>query len=450
LTQFMRIMSNFSWQDVNGNLYQVPIVYGDMNRMAANIMKKNSENTIPSAPFIACYIKDLAFDRSRMQDPTFVSTVQIAETATDANGNVSINQQGANYSVDRIMPSPHLATFCADIWTTNTDQKLQIWEQIAVLFNPSLELQTTTNYIDWTSLSVLTLDNQVWSNRTIPQGVNADIDILTMTFKTPIWITAPAKVKQLGIVTNIINSVAALAQGDININFADPNAVQDFTNPDVTVKVTPGNFDIVVLNNNATLIRPNNQGSAIDTTAPQNIVSWHKLLDLYPGQYTAGLSQLRLLKPDGNEIVAYMTLNPLNETQMNLNFDVDTIPANTILGNGQGTVDAIINPQTYNPLGVAANTVYLILDDINPGYGTPGFVGVAAWKNADGSDFHAVANDIIQWDGANWSIVFDSTTVTTITYITNLYTGIQYEWDGTQWSKSFEGVYANGDWRLVL
>ena len=446
----MRIMSNFSWQDASGNLHQVPIIYGDMNRMAANILKKNSENTIPSAPFISCYIKDLAFDRTRLQDPTFVSTVQIAETLTNPDGSLAINQQGANYSVDRIMPSPHLATFCADIWTSNTDQKLQIWEQIAVLFNPSLELQTTTNYIDWTSLSVLTLDNQVWTNRAIPQGVNADIDIMTMTFKTPIWITAPAKVKQLGIVTNIINSVASLAQGDININFNDPNAIQDFSNPDTRIKVTPGNFNVLVLNNNATLVRPYTQGTAIDTANPQNIVSWYKLLDLYPGKFTAGLSQIRLLKPDGNEIVAYMTLNPLNETQMNLTFDVDTIPANTILGNNRGTVDAIINPHTYNPQGVAAGTVYLVLEDINPGWNTPGFVGVAAWKNSDQSDFHAVANDIIQWDGAAWSVVFDSTAVTATTYITNIYTGIQYQWDGVQWSKSFEGVYPTGDWRLVL
>ena len=144
------------------------------------------------------------------------------------------------------------------------------------------------------------------------------------------------------------------------------------------------------------------------------------------------------------------SLNPLNETQMNLTFDVDTIPANTILGNNRGTVDAIINPHTYNPQGVAAGTVYLVLEDIIPGWNTPGFVGVADWKNSDQSDFHAVANDIIQWDGAAWSVVFDSTAVTATTYITNIYTGIQYQWDGVQWSKSFEGVYPTGDWRLVL
>jgi hypothetical protein len=142
-----------------------------------------------------------------MQDPTFVSTVNIRERAFDENGQEYLNIQGANYTVERIMPSPYLLTFAADIWTTNTDQKFQLWEQLAVLFNPSLEIQTTDNYIDWTSLSVLTLENQVWSSRSIPQGVEQDIDILNMTFSAPIWITPPAKVKKLGIITKIISNV---------------------------------------------------------------------------------------------------------------------------------------------------------------------------------------------------------------------------------------------------
>jgi hypothetical protein len=40
--------------------------------------------------------------------------------------------------------------------------------------------------------------------------------------------------------------------------------------------------------------------------------------------------------------------------------------------------------------------------------------------------------------------------VTETTYITNAYTGIQYKWDGIQWTKSFEGVYTNEKWRLML
>ena len=445
LTQFMRVMSNFSYKDAKGKLTQIPVRYGDMNRQVSSLLKKNSENTIPSAPFIACYIKDIQFDRPRMQDPTFVSTVNIRERAFDEHGQEYLNTQGANYTVERIMPSPYLLTFSADIWTTNTDQKFQLWEQLAVLFNPSLEIQTTDNYIDWTSLSVLTLENQVWSSRSIPQGVEQDIDILNMTFSAPIWITPPAKVKKLGIITKIISNVFSVDKGTIQIDFSNPNAVNAFGDPDSVITISPGNYELLVMNNVARLIQ--NQGEDYDSiidTAPQT--AWTRLLDLYPGQFRAGLSQLRLTKPDGNEIVAYISLDPLDEYKMVMNIDSDTIPSNTIIS-GRGTVDAIINPETFNPIATrTTGKRYLILEAIN----STSADGPSAWKQANGTGFSANANDIIEWSGTVWFVVFNSQAATSVTYITNSYTGVQYKWDLESWSKSFEGVYTNNAWRLIL
>ena len=42
-----------------------------------------------------------------------------------------------------------------------------------------------------------------FESRTIPQGLENDISICTMNFTSPLWITPPAKVKKLGIVTKI-------------------------------------------------------------------------------------------------------------------------------------------------------------------------------------------------------------------------------------------------------
>ena len=75
------------------------------------------------------------------------------------------------------------------------------------MFNPSLEIQTTDNYVDWTSISVVDLSSINFSSRTIPQGADSDIDICTLDFQTPIWISPPAKVKKMGIIKNIIMNV---------------------------------------------------------------------------------------------------------------------------------------------------------------------------------------------------------------------------------------------------
>jgi hypothetical protein len=447
----MAILSNFGYKDAKGQIVKVPVRYGDMSRQVGHILKKNSENTVPSAPFIAGYIKDLQYDRLRMQDPTFISKVNIRERAFDKDGNAYLTEQGANYTVERIMPTPYEITFNADIWTTNTDQKLQLWEQLVVLFNPSLELQTTDNYLDWTSLSVLTLDSQVWNSRSVPQGLEQDIEITTLTFKAPIWITPPAKLKKLGIITKIITNVFAVSQGAILNDFSTTGAVDMFGTPDTTVIVTPGDFELLVLNNNAVLIKNEGTGNSIDTSLPENVNSWRELLDLYPGKFTAGISQLRLTKPDGNEIVAYISLDPMDETKMVLNFDTDTIPSNTII-NGRGSVNAVINPETFNPKFPVNGTRYLILGsiNINPHYSMPDFSGPVAWKNANSTDFQANENDIIEWNGAEWIVIFNSNSTNAVTYITNTYTGIQYKWASSAWSKSFEGIYAKDVWRLIL
>ena len=74
LTQFIRILSNFSVETGKDatravQLRAVPVVYGDPTRQVANIIRNNSENALQYAPRIACYVRELNYDRERMQNP---------------------------------------------------------------------------------------------------------------------------------------------------------------------------------------------------------------------------------------------------------------------------------------------------------------------------------------------------------------------------------------------
>jgi len=457
----MRAMSSFSYKDGQGALHQIPVMYGDPNRQAANVLKKNSENSIPSAPFIACYIKSLEYDQTRLQDPTFVSKVHIRERSYDETTKQYVYNQGAGYTVERIMPSPYKLTFNADIWTTNTDQKLQIIEQLAYLFNPSLEIQTTDNYIDWTSLTVLQLKNTVWSNRQIPQGTEQNIDIGSLTFETPIWITPPAKVKKLGIITKIIANIFNDDPNTIATNYSEIDAVYENIGTSAARNVvTPGNFDLLVLNNVGTLLVNHGSSGNNYTSLPNGKYNWYSFLDQYPGQFKAGLSYVTLTAPSGFDIVAYISIDAIEDTKIQLNFDPDTLPSNTIISAqvgmsviSRGTIDAIVNPETFAPNSPTPDTRYLILENINQisAFSTSAsYEGPTAWKNSDQTNFQAHANDIIQWDGEKWNVIFDSTTITQPYYITNVYTGVQYVWQNGAWSKSYEGVYSPSNWSLVL
>ena len=199
--------------------------------------------------------------------------------------------------------------------------------------------------------------------------------------------------------------------------------------------------------------------SAFDVPVRQGAVAdWLGLFAQYPGSYIAGSSRIYLPQSDGTEVVGTVVINPLDSTELTVNWDPDSISAsNTLLDDagkrpgesGFDTVsahswfNAIIDPTTKyqaNIQGLSAGDRFLIIEDT--------IINTQAWEN-----FIAHANDIIMWDGAAWSIIFDSTSAQEadrITCQTNIYTGVQYKWNGISWVKSFEGEYKAGTWRLEL
>lgn len=446
LVQIIRLFSNFTVKAGDGTLSRVPVVYGDPDRQASAVVNQNSENTLLSAPKIAVYITDLDLDRSRLADASYVSKLNIRERDI-VDGNYT-SSQGAQYTIERLMPTPFTLSLKVDLWSSNTDQKLQLLEQILHFFNPSLEIQSTDNYLDWTSLTVVELDDVVFSSRSIPQGNNISIDIATISLKTPIYITPPAKVKKLGIITNIIANV--VEGGSINEDDYIEGLGVDMTKGSVTLgsllateKINIGNFDVTVIGSTIKLAGRDNSGH----------LNWRQILDQHPGNYRAGLSKIFLYQTDGTSVVGYISLNPMDETIMAVNWDVDTYPSNDpITGPSRataswGTFDAVVDPSTKGPKGSGliptSGTRYLIVEDIAD--------DADAWKNNDNSPFSANANDIIEWDGNNWHIIFQaSASADELIYQTNIFTLVQYKWNGVSWVKSFEGEYKRGEWRLEL
>ena len=114
-------------------------------------------------------------------------------------------------------------------------------------------------------------------------------------------------------------------------------------------------------------------------------------------------------------------------------------------------MDYIVDPLTYNPTAAKVSGLrLLILGNIGS---ASNIDGADAWKNSNSTDFVAEANDIIEWNGTQWNILFDASAnsnTVDLTYITNLNTGIQYKYNGTNWVKSYEGIYIAGKWTLVL
>ena len=438
LIQFMRAVSNFEVEfgkdsDGTRTLQRVPVTYGDPSRQAAAILRGNSENTLNAVPAMAVYISGLDYDISRMQEPNFVSKMHLREREYDSETGLYTGNQGDSYTIERLMPVPYKLTAKLDIWTSNTEQKMQIIEQIATLFNPSLEIQSTDNYVDWASLTYIILTGLIWSSRAIPSGANEEIDVATMTFEMPIWISSPAKVKRLGIIQKVIASVYD-EQGNLSEDTTLSNLV-------TRVITTPLNYGVYYSSNQLKLLKPQEiaqeDGTIIKVSPPE---TWRAVIEMY-GTLIIGSSEVRLALPTGSELVGIITYHPTDPTILLFDPDEDTLPSNTLTA-----INAVINPLNVDVdsllVSPSANTRYLLTDNIGS-YNN--VVGSSAW-----GDLVAETNDIIQYDGYIWRVVFESKNSHNIEYVTNTNTNTQYRWTGSEWVKSVEGVYRGGDWSLVI
>ena len=455
-TQMMRILSNFPVKDGKGNTKEVPVMYGDLTRQVANIIRENSENKLPSAPRISVYITGLELDRDRLTDATYTRKTNIRERAYDEATGEYLNYQGKNYTVERLIPTPYLMRLSADIWASNTDQKLQILEQILVLFNPSLEMQTTDNFIDWTSITVVNLENVTWSNRSIPVGVDSEIDIATLTFSIPIYISPPTKVKKMGAITNIITSMFDETRGTIEDGVSTPelNQYDDYPRPGTIVNEYGYKAQTELAKEMAN-VNYNTYGLYLEDGTAQLIargivgnVSWREIFEALPGTYSAGVSAIHLTNVDNDStITGTFTLNPFDEGKIEVEFDADTFPTDSVI-EGRTSIDYIIDPTRFNPSDIkTAGTRLLLLENVGSDDATEVSV---AWANNDGSGLVAGANDIVEWDGTKWVIVFDASETTATTYTTNLNTSVQYRFKDGEWFKAVDGDYPVGTWRVEL
>ena len=448
LLQYIRAFSNFQVEygkDRNGNttLLTVPVKYGDSTRMVSSIIRENSENKIIPTPMISCYITGLTYNPERRQDPTFVDKKHIRMRKFDINTNTYNTQQGNAFTIERLMPVPYTLEMATDIWTSNTNQKLQLMEQILVLFNPALEIQSTDNYLDWTSLSYIELQQVQFSNRSVPVGVDEQIDIATLNFTVPIYLTAPAKVKKLGVINKIVASIFD-DQGGIADGVIDGQILMG-----ERMKFTPMNFGIIVLGNTIQILdRSETTTNKVDYSPlndpPEKVgtddVSWAALINQY-GEMQPGISQIRLETGGSAEIVGTIAFHPSDPYKLLFTIQSDTIPTNDL-----PAVDKIINPLRSAPdagLATAATGQrYLILNAIGDSDNTD---GPDAW-----GDLVAGANDVIEYTGNKWEVMFDSSNESGVHYLTNSNTNLQYKYTGTEWVKSYEGEYRAGDWSIVI
>jgi len=437
IQQFIRLFSGFSVEmgknDQDLSVFQqVPVRYGDINRMAAHITRENSENIINTVPFISCYVTSLDMLPERRTYQDHVDKVQVFEKKFDDATGEYTNERGNSYTVERHAPVPYMLQMNCDIWTSNTDQKLQLMEQILVLFNPTLDIRTNNSPIDWTALSHVELTNTTWSTRSVGSSIDDIIDVATLSFNIPIHINPPAKVKQQKLIHTIISELYNL--DDTNLDLFREEQSFDTQTLQYTIVTYE---DRKVKYEDGTLQLLNANGQKLDNDGL--ILDWSKELKPF-GELRTGISQLRLRKnsvtsPKSDDIIGKLDFHPSNPNLLTVDVDQSTLPTNTLTA-----VNAILDPAINYPgdgtvPAAALGQRYILIND------TPSnqLLNVVAHKY-----------DIIEYNGSAWNVSFDASTTVDTQYVTNVASNDQLEWNGKEWVNSYEGIYNAGFWRLYL
>jgi len=439
IEQFMRLFSNINvyiGKDKNGidTFQRLPVRYGDASRMVAHILRNNSENFMQSVPMISCYIEDMTMNSERRLHPTYQDKVQVFEKKFDKETNQYTEGIGDTYTIERHMPVPYDLKFSVDVWTSNMDQKLQLIEQMGIMFNPSVNIMSSANVFDWSAKTYAELTDLKYSDRTIPTGVDSVNDITSWKFKVPIWLNPPAKVKRQVLIYNIITELKTVDSMTVPLSDV-PFANLPVNSTQFTV-ITYEDRKIDVEGNKISLL--NYHGTPHDD---QNggLLSWETELKKY-GQIKDGVSQIRLRRGEDstladNDIIGLIEVDPTDANKLIFTLDKSTLPADTL-----PMVMGIIDPtKSYPGHGIVPAPVaghrYMLVEDVPQ----------ENWGTCTGK-----TNDIIEYNGTDWVVSFNSEHGNINQFMTNANTMSKYHWNGEEWVDAYQGIYNPSFWRLFL
>ncbi len=218
----LQIMSCFTGYQVRtGNqrdgkhrFLDVPVIFGDMDKVSGYILQGGSENTMAYIPIMSLMMTAMTQKANWRQNPQHAEKYNFIERAMDADGQPIANAPGRKMTIERFQPVPYDITVELSIWASNYDQGYQLVEQIATVFNPDMDIQVSNSPADWTILTSLIFQGDVRFEKAVPSGTEVDpLYIFGMSFDTVIWLSPPAKVYETTYIYEINVPIKEIEEG---------------------------------------------------------------------------------------------------------------------------------------------------------------------------------------------------------------------------------------------
>jgi len=189
LIQFTNIFSGFGVKVGLGAREQqitVPVMYGSIDKVVASIQAGNTQNKPVRLPVISAFMTGI-----ELAPDLYKGVGQEERSSYLPSGGLLPDDIKV---IHRYMPIPYRVTADVYVFVSNQQQQLELLEQLLILFDPTLLIQTNDSKFDWTKLSYVELKS-ITLEETIPAGSEPRNILARLSFSFPVWLTPPAKLK---------------------------------------------------------------------------------------------------------------------------------------------------------------------------------------------------------------------------------------------------------------
>ncbi len=214
LIQFMSIFANMQVQvgwleDKEPRLIKVPIKNSSETRIVADIFSENTQNKPVRLPLMSATLRGIVLSPERRKGVGMVNRTVLARTGGVIPDELSVIRQR--------QPVPYIGQFELGIWASNQDQHYQILEQILMIFNPLLEIQTSDDVLDPTRISSVELVGIAPEED--PPGAERRLIRTTLSFDVVMYMSLPADVHERIVKEIFIRIGAVNATSSTNADY---------------------------------------------------------------------------------------------------------------------------------------------------------------------------------------------------------------------------------------
>lgn len=208
--QFMAIFASMKIQHDDGEFQTINVRYTSADRVSEAIVAGNTQNR----PLVL---------------PAFSTRIQAIEMAPQLRKGVGVTRQtvtaGPGYLPEDIevinqkQPVPYILSMSVDLMATNYQHVFQLLEQIMMLFDPVLQIQTSDSYYDPTVITTVELKGFAIEDN-VPMDTERRIIKVNMDFEFPIYISLPVNITN-NLITAIKTNLYTVDQVNVNISIDD-------------------------------------------------------------------------------------------------------------------------------------------------------------------------------------------------------------------------------------